>query len=128
MSATIDLISDTKEGFIFTNLVDFDTKYGHRLDCEGFATALINFDSHLPKLMEKMGEDDLLIITADHGCDPLCSGTDHTREEVPLLVWHNQIESLTELGTRESFSDIAATIAENFKLDYNYGDSFLSKL
>jgi phosphopentomutase len=115
-------------GLLFANLVDFDMLYGHRLDSSGFARSLEEFDQWLPALMAQMRQDDLLIITADHGCDPLTSGTDHTREYVPLVAWHKQLQASVPLGIRHSFSDVAATIAENFDLDSVSGDSFLARL
>jgi phosphopentomutase len=115
-------------GLLFTNLVDFDMLYGHRLDSSGFARSLEEFDRWLPELMEQMRQDDLLIVTADHGCDPVTSGTDHTREYVPLLAWHKQLREDVSLGIRHSFSDVAATIAANFDLDSVSGDSFLDRL
>lgn len=128
METTIRLIKEETAGFVFTNLVDFDTKYGHRLDCEGFARALVNFDTALQQLKNRMKPDDLLMITADHGCDPLCSGTDHTREQVPLLIWHQGLDNHIDLGIRDTFADIAATIADNFQLDGLAGASFLHSL
>ncbi|MBE0501008.1 MAG: phosphopentomutase [Desulfuromonadales bacterium] len=113
---------------LFANLVDFDMLYGHRLDSDGFARSLEEFDQWLPELMQRMRPEDLLIVTADHGCDPLTNGTEHTREYVPLLAWHQQLLGAAPLGIRESFSDVAATIAEIFALEQLSGKSFLTLL
>ena len=113
------------EGLCFVNLVDFDMVYGHRRDPEGYAKALNEFDAWLPSLMEKLGEDDLVMITADHGCDPcFTETTDHTREYVPLVVLGKGVKP-GNLGTRKSFADIAATVADllDVKLD-TPGESF----
>ncbi|AIM15510.1 phosphopentomutase [Bacillus sp. X1(2014)] len=116
-------------GISFLNLVDFDAIYGHRRDPEGYGKALEEFDARLPEVFAKMKEDDLLIITADHGNDPVAPGTDHTREYVPLLVYSKQMVEGKELPFRETFADVGATIAENFNIQLpNYGKSFLSEL
>jgi phosphopentomutase len=116
-------------GISFLNLVDFDAIYGHRRDPEGYGKALEEFDARLPEVFAKMKEDDLLIITADHGNDPVAPGTDHTREYVPLLVYSKQMVEGKELPLRETFADVGATIAENFNIQLpNYGKSFLSEL
>ncbi len=100
------------EGLCFVNLVDFDMVYGHRRDIDGYAGALTEFDAFLGSFMEKLGEDDLVMITADHGCDPgFTATTDHTREYVPLLMLGKAVKPCN-LGTRESFADVAATVAE----------------
>ncbi len=104
-------------GFCFVNLVDFDMLYGHRQDIDGYAAAFAEFDGWLPSFMEKMNDDDLLVITADHGCDPGDSHTDHTREYVPLLVYKKGIEP-EDLGTRSTFSDVAATVAKYLGVNY----------
>ena len=124
----ISALANDDSGLLFANLVDFDMLYGHRLDCAGFARSLEEFDQWLPELMARMGQEDLLILTADHGCDPLISGTDHTREYVPLLVWHQRMVSPAALGIRKSFSDVAATIAELFAIESETGDSFYRSL
>ncbi len=113
-------------GLNFLNLVDFDAKYGHRRDPKGYGEALEAFDQRLPDIINKLKEDDLLMITADHGNDPVHHGTDHTREYVPLLVFHHQITEGKQLPLRETFADIGATIADNFgvTLPLN-GKSFL---
>ncbi|THF75845.1 phosphopentomutase [Cohnella fermenti] len=116
------------EGLLFVNLVDFDSLYGHRRDPAGYARALEEFDRAVPELLGKLGKDDLLVITADHGNDPVHRGTDHTREYVPLLVYSPSLEG-GRLGVRETYSDLAATIADNFKAQATgRGRSFLSEL
>lgn len=116
-------------GLCFINLVDFDMLYGHRRNVDGYAKALAEFDAWLPAFMEQMGEDDVVMITADHGCDPSYQATtDHTREYVPLLVMGQSIQPVN-LGTRTSFSDIAATILEMLQVPANIsGSSFAQKL
>ena len=108
------------EGLLFVNLVDFDMVWGHRRDVENYALALREFDEALPLIQEKMGEEDLLIITADHGCDPTFRGTDHTREHAPLLAWQKGSRTHKHLQERETFADIAATIAEYFGLPQRF--------
>src|SRR6185295_3709155 len=105
MKKTIDLINDSDAGLIFTNLVDFDSKYGHRNDAPGYAKALETFDAELAGLLESMQPDDLLFITADHGCDPTDVSTDHTREYVPMLIAGPRITEAKALGTRSTFAD-----------------------
>ena len=114
---TIASIKEESSGIIFTNLVDFDTKFGHRNDTEGYADALKNFDSYLPEIIEALQKDDILIITADHGCDPTTSGTDHTREFVPILVYGRNLGTPGNLGVRSTFADIGASIVEYLNLD-----------
>jgi phosphopentomutase len=123
--AAIDALWATgRDGLIFANLVDFDMHFGHRRDVAGYANALVEFDRWLATFLPRCAPDDLVIITADHGNDPTWPGTDHTREEVPLLVLHG--DGRTDLGTRETFADIASTLAEFFHLDpWPVGDSFL---
>ena len=108
-------------GLVFVNLVDFDSVYGHRRDVQGYADALAYFDSRLPEIQGLMNDDDLLILTADHGCDPAYTGTDHTREYVPILVWSPLMTGLTDLGTRATYADMAATVAELFGLKERFG-------
>ena len=112
MRRTIDLIRESDADFIFTNLVDFDSKYGHRNDVVGYAKALETFDGELAELLTQMRADDLLFITADHGCDPTDVSTDHTREYVPLLVAGPSVSRETPLGTRDTFADLGATICD----------------
>ena len=108
-------------GLVFVNLVDFDSVYGHRRDVQGYADALAYFDSRLPEIKALMNDDDLLILTADHGCDPAYTGTDHTREYVPILVWNPLMTGLTDLGTRATYADMAATVADLFGLPDRFG-------
>ncbi|WP_066193103.1 MULTISPECIES: phosphopentomutase [Gracilibacillus] len=116
-------------GLNFLNLVDFDAKYGHRRNPDGYAEALETFDQRLPEVLDKLKEDDLLIITADHGNDPTHHGTDHTREYVPLLIYHQGITEGKNLPIRKTFADIGATIAENFAVKMpEYGTSFLKDI
>lgn len=113
---------------VFTNFVDFDSSFGHRRDTAGYAGALEQIDSLLPELMHMMDKDDLLIITADHGCDPTWHGTDHTREHIPVLVYGKNIKA-GSLGLRETFADIGQTLADYFDLEpMAYGKSFLPEL
>ena len=117
------------EGLSFTNLVDFDALFGHRRDPEGYGLALQEFDARMPEIMSRLKSDDLLIITADHGNDPIHEGTDHTREFVPLLVFSPRFTSGGTLPLRKTFADIGATIAENFEAKApEYGESFLQSL
>ncbi len=125
---TIYALDQKTRGLIFTNLVDFDMLYGHRRDTDGFARALEHFDSSLPAIEAAMNDDDLMILTADHGNDPTFPGTDHTREYAPLLVYGKSARPGVNLGTRGSLSDIGQTIAENFGLKLTAGESFLSEL
>lgn len=116
-------------GMSFLNLVDFDANFGHRRDPLGYGQALQEFDARLPEIIESMSADDLLIITADHGNDPTFHGTDHTREYVPLIVYSPRFNGGAELALRETFADIAATIAENFQVEAPpFGKSFLGDL
>jgi len=124
---TINALKADSRGLIFSNLVDFDMLYGHRRDTEGYAKALERFDEQLPTIMSAMRDDDLLIITADHGNDPTAPGSDHTREYVPLLVYGRRARPV-DLGTRGSLSDIGQTIAKNFGLAIADGMSFLGEL
>ncbi|VXB36810.1 1,5-phosphopentomutase [Bacillus sp. 349Y] len=117
-------------GLSFLNLVDFDAQFGHRRDPEGYGKALEEFDARLPEVFEKMTEEDLLIITADHGNDPTAPGTDHTREYVPLLVYSKRFSGEgEELPVRKTFADIGATVADNFNVKHpKFGESFLTSL
>jgi phosphopentomutase len=116
-------------GISFVNLVDFDALFGHRRDPIGYGKALEEFDARLPEVFAKMNEDDLLMITADHGNDPVHPGTDHTREFVPLIVYSPQMKEGSALPIRQTFADLGATIAENFNVKMpNYGQSFLQEL
>lgn len=125
---TINALKAESRGLIFSNLVDFDMLFGHRRDTEGYAKALEHFDTRLPEIFDAMGEDDLLVLTADHGNDPTFPGSDHTREYAPLLVYGKSAKPGVDLGTRESLADIGATVAENFGLSLDAGESFLSEV
>jgi phosphopentomutase len=116
MRKTTQLIRESDADFIFTNLVDFDSKYGHRNDARGYAKALETFDGELAGLLESLREEDLLFITADHGCDPTDVSTDHTREYVPLVVTGPRIRGARPLGTRSTFADLGATICDFLEL------------
>lgn len=118
VSKTIECIKQESRGIIFTNLNDFDMKYGHRKDAEGYAQALKAFDQRLPEMLEVLREQDVFVITADHGCDPTTRGTDHTREYVPLLMYGKMFRKPTSLGVRQSFADVGATVAEALQLKY----------
>ncbi|XJZ26109.1 phosphopentomutase [Bacillota bacterium Lsc_1132] len=129
MDKLIDTFDMDFTGLSFVNLVDFDALYGHRRDPIGYGKALEEFDARLPEVFAKMQEDDLLIITADHGNDPVHHGTDHTREFVPLLAYSKQLEAGKEILIRKTFADVGATVAENFQVKQpNYGKSFLHDL
>jgi len=122
---TVKALGGDTKGLIFSNMVDFDMLYGHRRDTEGYAKALERFDTQLPAIFNAMRDDDLLILTADHGNDPTFRGSDHTREYVPLLVYGKEAKPGVGLGTRESLADIGQTIAANFDLKLPHGASFL---
>lgn len=129
IDATVAYMKTSFNGLCFTNLVDTDMVYGHRRDVKGYRDALEYFDSRLPEITSLMGPEDMIIITADHGCDPTFKGTDHTREYAPLLVWYPGVKGLYDLGIRESFSDIAATISELFGLRERFNaKSFLNEM
>lgn len=122
---TIEAIQENTQGIIFTNLVDFDSKYGHRRDSEGYKEALEEVNRHLPDILNALKKEDLLIITADHGNDPTYKGTDHTREYIPLLIYGDIVKKGVDIGTRKTFSDIAATISEVLKIKSpQNGESF----
>ncbi len=125
---TIHVLEAKSRGLIFSNLVDFDMLYGHRRDTEGFARALEHFDSRLSEIESAMNDDDLMIITADHGNDPTFRGSDHTREYAPLLAYGKTALRGVDLGIRDSLADIGQTIAENFGLRLMAGQSFLEPL
>src|SRR5256714_1419924 len=125
---TIEALKDPTHGLIFSNLVDFDMLYGHRRDTEGYAKALEHFDARLPEIESAMRDDDVMMITADHGNDPTFRGSDHTREYAPLLVYGKNALAGINLGTRSSLADIGQTIAENFGLRLSAGKSFLDRI
>jgi phosphopentomutase len=128
INQTVAALDKNSRGLIFSNLVDFDMLYGHRRDVEGYARALEHFDARLPEIENAMRDDDLLIITADHGNDPGFRGSDHTREYVPLLVFGKNTKAGVDLGIRESLADIGQTICENFGLRLKAGTSFLNEI
>jgi phosphopentomutase len=128
MARTLEALGIVEKGLIFTNLVDFDMLFGHRLDPLGFGRALEEFDGWLPRLLERLEPYDLLLITADHGCDPTTPGTDHSREYVPLMAWHSRLRRGPDLGERDSFADVAATIADLFDVRFSEGRSVLPEL
>ncbi len=125
---TINYMKDDFKGLIFTNLVDFDAKYGHRRDVAGYAKAIENFDLRLPEIIAEMRDDDILFLTADHGNDPTYTGTDHTREYVPFIAYGSEIKAGVNLGTRKTFGDIAATIADIFGVDMPANGSSMKQL
>ena len=126
IESTLKYLKEDFDGLLFVNLVDFDMLYGHRNNAKGYAEALEYFDARLPEILALLKEDDILIITADHGCDPTTKGTDHTREYTPLLVFGPQLRQGVNLHVRDTFADIAATIADKFSLqDFSAGTSFL---
>jgi phosphopentomutase len=117
------------EGICFVNLVDFDMIYGHRNDVDGYAKALTYFDEQLPKILKGLRPDDILMITADHGCDPSTPSTDHSREYIPLVIYGEKIVKGVNIGTRKTFADIAATILEYFDVESRIaGTSFLKEI
>lgn len=128
MAETAAALKTIPRGLVFTNLVDFDSQYGHRNDVEGYARALQEVDAFIPSLMSAMEPTDLLILTADHGCDPTTPGTDHSREYVPLLVYGKQVKPAVDLGIRASLSDIGQTVAENYGASLRVGRSFLGEI
>ena len=122
---TLKALDTDFNGLCFINLVDFDMLYGHRQDINGYAKALTEFDRYLPEITSKMRDDDILVITADHGCDPGDDSTDHTREYTPLIVYGKSVKPIN-LGTRKTFADIAATVADYLDVDFKCdGESFL---
>jgi len=128
MAKTLDAMDAVDQGLVFVNLVDFDQLYGHRNDVEGYARALEEVDAWLPSLDAKLREDDLAILTADHGCDPTTPSTDHSREYVPLLAYGRGVRQGVNLGLRATLSDIGQTVAENFGTRIVKGASFLPQL
>ena len=128
MTVTYSLLKRDFNGLCFVNFVDFDTVYGHRRNTHGYAEAVMKLDTWLAGFIADMREDDILMITADHGCDPMYTGTDHTRENVPILVYGKEVKP-GNLGVRESFSDVAATVADIFEIPYDLnGESFKKDL
>ena len=128
MARTLEAMRRLDRGLIWVNLVDFDMLYGHRNDAAGYARALEEVDAWLPRLLGALGAGDLVIFTADHGCDPTTHGTDHTREYVPVLAYGRNTPAGVDLWTRQSLADMGATIAENFELTPGPGTSFLDRI
>ena len=128
IDVTLNKMQEDFEGLCFTNLVDFDMKYGHRNDIEGYAKALSYFDSKLPELLAGLREDDLLMITADHGCDPATTSTDHSREYIPLVAYGRKIKGGINAATRIGFSDIGKTIAAKFRVDNALAGTVIDEL
>ena len=130
MDKTMAIVKRDFNGLCFVNLVDFDMVYGHRNDVAGYARAMTEFDKRLGEFLEEMREEDLLIITADHGCDPVTPSTDHSREYTPMIAYGKALKENVNLGTRDSFADIGATVLEWFGLpsDKIYGKSFLKEI
>lgn len=128
LESTLAALRDSGRGLVFTNLVDFDMLYGHRLDVEGYGKAIEAMDAFLPQLLSALGPRDLLILTADHGCDPLGPSTDHSREYVPVLAGGPAVKAGANLGTRATLADIGQTVAENFALRIPHGTSFLKQI
>lgn len=126
---TIEYMKENKEGLIFTNLVDFDMHYGHRNDFKGYAKALVDFDNRVPEIISNMNDEDVLILTADHGCDPTTESTDHSREYVPVIVYGKQIRSGVDIGIRKSYCDIGKTVLDLLNVKNSlYGESFASEI
>lgn len=126
---TIDFLKQNRQGLLFTNLVDFDMLYGHRNDVLGYANALKEFDERLPEIMAALNPEDVLIITADHGCDPTTKGTDHTREHIPVLCYGEALQKNVDIGIRSTYADIGRTVLELLQIDASVdGESFASKI
>ncbi|QUI23077.1 phosphopentomutase [Vallitalea pronyensis] len=129
VDGTIAYMKKDNKGLIFTNLVEFDSKWGHRNDVEGYAKGLEAFDARLPEIIENMKDTDILIINADHGCDPTMPGSDHSREYVPLLAYGKPLKENVDLKTRKTFADIGQTISDIFNLEaLKIGESFLKEM
>ncbi len=126
MQKTVEAMRTQRSGLIFVNLVDFDQLFGHRNDVEGYAAALEKVDAWLPSLEPQ--QDDAIILTADHGCDPTTPSTDHSREYVPLLIYGPRVQAGVNLGTRATLADIGQTVAENFETEIQAGTSFLADI
>lgn len=126
---TIEYTKKPFHGLCFVNLVDFDMKYGHRNDVEGYAKALTYFDNRLPEIMDNLQDEDILLITADHGCDPSTPSTDHSREHTPLVIYGKQLKTNVNLHVKKTFSDIAATVVNYLDLPVETkGTSFLKEI
>ena len=125
---TIELMQSVDKGVIFTNLVDFDSKWGHRRDLEGYSNGLSEFDKRLSEIMDSLRDTDLLIINSDHGCDPSFRGTDHTREYIPILMYGKHAKKNINLHILDTFADIGQTIADNFGLKIKIGTSHMEEI
>lgn len=124
---TIDYLKTNSKGIIFSNLVDFDSKYGHRRDIPGYQKAIEDLDARIPELLANLKDDDIIIFTADHGNDPGYKGSDHTREYIPILVYGKSVKAGVDLGTRKTFADIAATVSDLLNIEKpEIGESFKS--
>lgn len=129
VDVTLKFMAQKNKGLIFTNLVDFDMVFGHRNNPQGYKQALEEFDNRLPEILSAMKDNDMLIITADHGCDPTTPSTDHSREHVPVIIYGKGIREDINLGTRKTFADIACTIADVFNAENKFpGQSFLKEI
>ena len=126
---TLDALDKDFDGFIFTNLVDFDAKYGHRRDPKGYGENIERFDARIPEIIEHMSDDDILFITADHGNDPTAPGTDHTREYVPVIAYGKKLKKGVELGIRSTFADLGATVCDLLGVEgTGFGTSFKEEI
>lgn len=126
---TLHFMEKDMPGLIWANLVDFDMQFGHRNDYNGYYNAIREFDEKLPEILGKMSDEDILIITADHGCDPTTASTDHSREYIPILVYGRSVKAGADLGTRRTFSDIGKTILDYLDIENElYGESFLKEI
>ena len=125
---TLMLMNEMDKGLIFTNLVEFDSKWGHRRDVDGYSRGLVDFDNRLPEIISNLRDDDVLIINADHGCDPTFKGTDHTREYIPVLMYGKKAKSGVNLHVLNTFADIGQTIADNFGCKISMGTSRLEEI
>lgn len=129
ITATVEAIQADFDGLVFTNLVDFDMLYGHRNNVQGYKEALEALDKRIPEMLAAMQPEDIILFTADHGCDPTTASTDHSREYIPIFVWGDSVQAGTDIGIRGTFADIAATVAAFFGLqEWHVGKSFLQEI
>lgn len=129
ITATVAAIKADFDGLVFSNLVDFDMLYGHRNNVKGYKEALEALDARIPQMLQAMRPDDIIVFTADHGCDPTTASTDHSREYIPVFVYGDRVKPGTDIGVRSTFADIAATAAEFFELkNWHVGTSFLKDI